>query len=321
MGAATEMRNRLQIDAYFGGYVREFYEPPQDTFGRGNKRGQITDDFSLAYEACKTIVEHHGEINDEVAKEALLRWATPENYYYKFAGPTTKYSVLKLKGEASDMNIEGFVPANDNFKATNGSAMKIAPVALFSGGDVDKAIRDAITIAAITHPNNLSLSAAAAVSAATSCALNPTSTLYDVLKAGLYGARQGDRLAREKYNILAGASVARRIELAIDLGFSAQTMVEALDNIADLIGSGLMANEAVPAVFGIIAASKGDPYEGIYGGVNVGNDTDTVATMVGGILGTYSGSSSFRDKDVELLNEANDFDLRSLALEIEKIAV
>ena len=49
MGAATETRTRKQIEEKFGGYVTDFIEPPLDTFARGNKAGQVTDDFSVAY--------------------------------------------------------------------------------------------------------------------------------------------------------------------------------------------------------------------------------------------------------------------------------
>ena|SRR5690625_2231661 len=44
MGAATEMRTTEQIVERFGGPVRDFVQPPEDTFARNNKPGQVTDD-------------------------------------------------------------------------------------------------------------------------------------------------------------------------------------------------------------------------------------------------------------------------------------
>ena len=38
MGAATEIRTRKQSEEYFGGYVKDFFEPPADTFAREAKR-------------------------------------------------------------------------------------------------------------------------------------------------------------------------------------------------------------------------------------------------------------------------------------------
>ena len=57
MGAATELRTREQIERKFGGYVTDFLPPPDDTFARGNRAGQITDDFSCAYVICEQILK------------------------------------------------------------------------------------------------------------------------------------------------------------------------------------------------------------------------------------------------------------------------
>ena len=56
MGAATETRTRKQIEEKFGGYVTDFLAPPDDTFARGSKAGQVTDDFSVAYMTLKEVV-------------------------------------------------------------------------------------------------------------------------------------------------------------------------------------------------------------------------------------------------------------------------
>jgi ADP-ribosylglycohydrolase len=315
MGAATETRTRKQIAEKFGAYVRDFLPPPDDTFARGNTAGQVTDDFSLAYITCGVILSHKGLITRDIAVEGLLKWASNDKYFSRFAGPTTRAAVMSLKGEKASVPA-GFSPVNDNAKATNGAAMKIAPVAMFSNGDIDKAIHDAVTIGSVTHDNNIALSAAAAVAAAASCALRDNANLFDVLQAGLYGAREGDRIGREQYSILAGPSVEKRIEFAMELAMISSSLSEALDKIADFIGSGLMAAEAVPAVFGILVASRGDVAEGIYAGVNIGSDTDTVATMVGGILGALNGIRGMPETWLSLLEKNNSFDMVGMAKEI-----
>jgi ADP-ribosylglycohydrolase len=315
MGAATETRTRGQIGEKFGGYVRDFLPPPEDTFARGNEAGQVTDDFSLAYVTCGVIVAHKGLVTRETAVEGVLSWASHDRYFSRFAGPTTRAAVVALRGEKPSVQ-GGFVPVNDNARATNGAAMKIAPVAMFSSGDVDRAIRDAVTIGAVTHDNNIALSAAAAVAAAAACALRDDAGLFDVLQAGLYGAREGDRIGRERYSVLAGPSVEKRMEFALELALVSSSLSEALDRITDFIGSGLMAAEAVPAVFGILAASKGNTAEGIYAGVNIGGDTDTVATMVGGILGALNGMGGMPETWLPLLEKINGFDISGMAKEI-----
>ena len=47
--------------------------------------------------------------------------------------------------------------------------------------------------------------------------------------------------------------------------------------------------------------------------VNIGDDTDTVATMVGGILGALHGADAFPEHYFKVIEEANGFGLDALA--------
>lgn len=315
LGAATEMRTRQQIEATFNGPVRTFLAPPPDTFARGNKPGQVTDDFSLAYTSVRTILETRGRIDADTARTALLNWGqTPE--FEKFAGPTTRAAIQELAGVPFPLK-HGFNLVNDNSKASNGAAMKIAPIALFAKGDVNQAIEDAYQMARISHDNQLSISAACAIAAATAKAMQENVTINDLIEAGLYGARIGETLGVENAKTLAGPSVIRRIELALELGAQDKPLVEILDDLSDLIGGGLPAYEAVPCVFGILRAVGDDPEEAILAGVNIGNDTDTIATMVGGIVGAYHDIQALPADYPEVIDQANGYDLKVLAHEIE----
>lgn len=317
IGAATEIRTQQEIRQDFHGYVKGFEVPPNDTFAHGRKPGQVTDDFSLAYYACNEILQNKGMVSDEVAKQALLKWyENPE--FNRFCGPTTKASIMALKGDSSSLTVEDqFI--HNNGRATNGAAMKTAPIALFSGGDVDKAIQIAMIMTKVTHGNNISLSGAGAVAAATAKAMQENASVLDILDAGLYGAKEGDKYGR-KIQTLAGPSVYERIKIAAQIGVVAQDVPHAIVTIADVIGAGLLAVQAIPAVFGIIVASRGNAVKGILGGVNIGDDTDTVATMVGGILGAYQGSAAFPKNYLSLLDQANGFDLAGMAGNISQLA-
>ncbi len=93
--------------------------------------------------------------------------------------------------------------------------------------------------------------------------------------------------------MVAGPSVARRIELAVDIGKRHRHWETAIVDIADIIGSGLHVSEAVPAAFGLFACCPNSAVDAIISGVNIGNDTDTVATMVGAISGAFHGVEAF----------------------------
>ena len=72
LGAPTENRTREQIFDKWG-YVDRFYDAPMDVYARGNKAGQITDDFSMAYVAIQEILKAGGVVNQKVAENPKLK--------------------------------------------------------------------------------------------------------------------------------------------------------------------------------------------------------------------------------------------------------
>ena len=194
--------------------------------------------------------------------------------------------------------------------------MKAAPIALLAKGDINQAIEKAVTVCRVTHNNNIALAGAAAVAAATAAAMKEGADLYDVVKASLYGAVKGDQMGREQGATLAGASMEARIRWAVSVAMTQESLDEAIDELADYIGSGLMAVEAVPAAIGLCVAAGGNTVDAICAAVNIGNDTDTVATMVGGILGAYEGAEVFPKQYLTIIRDNNRIDIERLAAEI-----
>ena len=317
MGAPTETRSTDQIKERFGGLVTEFLTPPDDVFARGFEAGAVTDDFSLAYYTAEAILSHGGTVDESTAKDALVNWS--ESRYFVLAGPTTVGAVKKLRGEEADPGKNAFLTV-DNSKGSNGSAMKIGPVGLCSKGDIRAAIQNAITICLPTHGNSTELAGGCAVSAAVAEALHEDATLDSVIREALKGAEVGDAYGKSIGKELACPSVYKRILLAVDIAkhFSGD-MERTMKELADVIGTGLSAAEAVPAAFGLFYAAGGDPMKTIIGGVNIGNDTDTVATIAGTIAGTFSGTNPEMEQYLETLNRVNGFDLEDLARRIETL--
>ena len=314
MGAATETRTDEQIKELFGGEVRTFLTPPDDVFARGNKAGQVTDDFSLAYISMKTIIQM-GAINSETSKQTLIRWGSDSNPYFRMAGPTTKAMIDKLK---NSMPIEKPFLTHDSSKATNGLAMKISPLALFSHGDINKALDITSTFGMTSHHNTIAISAASAVAGLTAHAMNNTFSLDQFTQIAVESAEKGEKLAIERgADIIAGPNVRRRIEFALHLVRNSISTDECLHDLKDYIGTGILAYESVPTALALIALYPEDPMEAFYQAVNIGNDTDTMATIVGGIIGTFYGSEIFPKNFLNLINNANDYSLEKLAKEIQ----
>lgn len=317
LGAPTEMRTRDQILDYFGGYVLGFVDPPDDVFAKGRKPGQVTDDFSIAYYLIKNILKNKLLITEEMGKKAIIEWANDEEFYPRFAGPTTMMAIEKIRNNEEFDPAKEFSLVNYNNLLTNGAAMKIFPIGLINIGNLDKVIEDVITVAKHTHFTNLALSGACAIACAVSEACKEDATIESVIDAGIYGAVKGEKRATEVTGkISAGPSIEKRILLAINVSKKASSFDELLQDLSDYVGTGVWVTESVPCVFGIISAYSEDTMKSIISGVNIGSDTDTIATMTGAILGALNGVSSLNADLVKHALNVNGINIKKLADEL-----
>ncbi len=310
MGAATEARSQKQILEYFGGKVTDLVAPPMDTFGRGNEAGGFTDDFSSAYFVADEVVKNKGIVDEAAVQRALVEWSRHAVFFDRFAGPTTRLAIRRFEGEKIE---ESVGVKNKSRSATNGSAMRISPLGLINAGNMDKAINDAVLVAGITHDNTLALSGACAVAAAVCRAMDDDADMYDLIEAGIYGAKEGERIGLERGSKIAGPSVVKRIELAAEIGFGKGTVEEKVWQISDVIGTGLHISEAVPSAFGFAAACRGDTMQTLIETINIGYDTDTIGTMSGALVGTLNGAESFPEHFLPTMEKANGLMIKDLA--------
>ena len=311
LGGITRHMPRERIKTEFGGYVEGF-----DTVNHAqtkSRKATVTDGFSLAYFTALELIKCQGIVTDEHVRTALCTWSEyPE--FVRYAGNITRSAIRRIKGLDIEDNRppETRIISYENGKGSNTSAIKVFPAGLINPRDLDKAVRDAKTICMATHPFDVTISAAGAVAAAVAKAMERTATLDEVLDAGLYGARYGKNLGEKHAKRLASPSVEKRIELAIQIGRSALGWENAMEELGDVIGSGQSAAEAIPCAFGILAASPDSIMQGLKMGVNIGFDTDTVATIVGAIAGALYGVQTIPMKYLESINSTNGFDLERL---------
>ncbi len=317
MGAATEFMTRKQIKEWFGGWVKTYVDLPDHMFLKGATKGMVTDDFSIGYYTAEAMIKHQQKMNDEMATEGLLKWNS-DPLYSQCAGPTTRLTIARLRGEKVPEVKERLCM---NQRVTNGGGMKAGIVGLFNPSNVDGAIEDALTLCKTTHNNTLAIAAGCAIAAATAKAFDENASYLDLVHAGIYGAEKGFARAEELgVKPAAGCSIAKKIALAAEIGLSHQGDFEnAVAQIADIIGCGLYAYESIPAVFGFIAASKGHALDTIYMAVNCGDDTDTVACMAGYIVGAFNGVDAFPKAHLELIDSANGYDLAKMAADIDRM--
>jgi ADP-ribosylglycohydrolase len=172
---------------------------------------------------------------------------------------------------------------------TNGAAMRISPVGLLHPGNPMAAIEDAATVCIPTHNTSVAISGACAVAAAIAIALTERVSLDTIISAGVLGAEMGRRRGR----IWLGPSVARRIQMAVEIARGPGSELARLRDLYDVVGTSLSTPETVGSAFGVLVMAGGDPKQTAIYAANLSGDADTVGAIACAIAGAYAGINAF----------------------------
>jgi ADP-ribosylglycohydrolase len=244
--------------------------------------------------------------------EALLHWAQDEEMLRRFAGPTTRVALVRLKA-GEDPATVGRGSVHNGTGTTNGAAMKIAPAGWMNPGSIEGAVASAVAVALPTHNTQIAIAGAAAIAAGCAEAVREAATVDTVVQACIRGAELGEQEGLRTGREAPGPSVPQRIRFAVDIAESAPTLEAAVERIGALVGSGLAAAEAVPAAVGLFRAADGDVRATATACANVGDDTDTVGCMATALAGSLRGRAGIPQDWYELITTVNELELDQLA--------
>ena len=290
LGDAWGMPAYFDIDhtwKAYGGWITELKPGPADhPVHFGLPAGRITDDSEQAFSLAQAFIAHGG-VSLDAAVEAIITWydrvGGDDSPY---VGPSTKRGVQALK-RGDDPRTTG------NWGDTNGAPMRISPVGLLHPGDPMSAIEDAAVVCTPTHNTNVAISGACAVAAAVAIALTDDVSLDTVVSAGVHGAELG----RQRGVPWLGPSVARRIQMAVDIANGPGNDLFRLRELYNVIGTSLSVPETVGSAFGVFVMAAGDPKQTAIFAANLSGDADTVGAIACAIAGAYSGIGAF-DADI-----------------------
>jgi ADP-ribosylglycohydrolase len=304
LGMPTQYTPRAQIAERYG--ILDWFQPgPPDNFiSRGMPAGRVTDDTDQAVILGEMLVEGQGRIDPERFAQRLLAWEKRmiEIGSHDLLGPSTRQA-LTLVAQGMSTELTG------RTGATNGAAMRVAPVGIaFPARPLDRLVDAVFQTGHVTHNTTIAIAGASAVAAAVSAGIEGAD-LGEALSLGLEGAALGAK--RGFY--FAGGEVAARSAWAVDL-VRGQSEAAALDLIYRLVGTGVATNEAVPAALAICTVAPEDPWRVCCLAASLGGDCDTVGAIAGAIMGACHGAAAFPDDAVAALKDANpDLSLESLA--------
>jgi len=280
---------------YYDGWLDRFYPAPVDHPNHaGLAAGQVTDDTQQAMALAEAILED-GEVTVIGTARGLVNW------YQKIDGDNSSYVGPNTR-RACQAIINGADPfTTGTLGDTNGGAMRILPVGLINAGNIKQAVKDTVTACTPTHYTRVGISAASAVASAVAQALVSESSLEDVLSAGTRGAGMGASYGR----IWLGASVSRRIDLALDIARGSGSLFEKIVDLHDIVGSTLSASETIPSAFGVLGLAEGDPLSAARFAAALSGDADTAGAISCAVAGTWMGIEAFPEDVIKTLEEVN----------------
>jgi ADP-ribosylglycohydrolase len=323
LGMPTQMLSRAEIVRRWGPLLPGFEPaPPGHPIAAGMPAGAVTDDTEQAVLLGRLLVKGHGTIDPHELAAALTEWERDmaERGSLDLLGPSTMRAVAAV--------LTGVPPEEAGATgATNGAAMRIAPVGIAvrmidagtrpdPAGPPDPATASLSTLvdrvvmaSSVTHDTGIALAGAAAVAAAVSAGVSGA-TVAEATTLGVQAAR----LAAGRGHWVAGADVAARIEWATGL-VAGRAEAEAAGLIYTLVGTSLATQESVPAAFAVLAAVPADPWRTCRLAASLGGDCDTVAAMAGAIAGACHGAGSFPPEAIAVI-DAQGLGLAALAGEL-----
>jgi poly(ADP-ribose) glycohydrolase ARH3 len=151
----------------------------------------------------------------------------------------------------------------------NGAAMRVAPVSLYAGDDPERAADLARRIARITHTHPVGVEGAAVMAAAVSFTIGGHDPVS--LPHALQVVCEDEDLSERLWAVAA---------LPSDAG---------PDQVAALTGTGVGADEAVPAAIAAFSLNAERFTAAIRFAIRLGGDTDTIASMTGALAGAWRG--------------------------------
>jgi len=310
MGMPCEFLTRGQIAQRYG-RIKGFVAPAADHIHSKLQAGQVTDDTEQTIEFALALVQH-GALTPEVAAQAVLKWAREHDAFNSSVlGPSSRRALERL--------MAGEDPSTTGSRGdTVGAAMRVAPVGLVNAGIPGRAAEECYLSCLPTHGANVAIGGSCAVACAVAeaaVAEQGAAGLGKVLEAAAWGAARG-----EEHGIQwAGPSVTARIRLALRIVDQAPTSAAAEDELYSVVGVGMAPTELVPTALGIVKLYGGDCILAIEAAASMGGDADTLASIVGAIVGAYRGIGAFPRDWVSTVESVNGLDLLGLAEQLLRV--
>lgn len=305
LGMPTQSFSRAQIIARFGQITGLVDAPADQPIAPNMPKGSITDDTEQAILVAQLLIDGNGDIDPSTLAQRLIAWEAvmQAKGSQDLLGPSTKRAI--------EMILAGHSPEESGrYGTTNGAAMRIAPVGIAADiSQPDLFIKAVVQACQVTHNTSLGIASAAAVAAVISSGLNGKK-LEHALNAGTEMAY----IAEHHGHWVAGGRIGPRIRWARHASHECNP-----DNLGDLlydvIGTSVASQESVVAAFALaqrVASGSLSSFNALCIAASIGGDTDTIAGILGAMLGACAGLEQWPQALIQQVKEVNNLQLEPL---------
>jgi ADP-ribosylglycohydrolase len=295
IGKQTEMLSPADITRWYPNGVRGFEGTPGAVIPRyiGNSKhewriGETTDDTERTIAVARAIVGDHGVSHTSVGREMLA------------CGKCVHPGVRSLWEFHQANDPERVATTHDGC----GAAARVAPVGiLFGSKDLDALVAGAREASISTHGGSLAIAAAAATAAAVSAAIDGASA-NQILNLAEWAAT----LAESRWPGTRAPVFADAIRTVHD-DLAALSVIRAGDVAERCFPDTPLT--IVPLALALATVMQ-SAQEAILVATNVGGDSDSVASIAGGILGAMY-PHTVNERWYDTVEQVNDHELESLA--------
>ena len=335
LGGATEGYSSEQIQGRYGGFVEGIVPPfnpdwqnarPVSPFHKGD--GHITDDSLMT----ESLVSVYSQVVDHLDAFTFAQYIIPELIEKKRWIPelhqetllihrvfhAEKWLVHKLHHSHADPREAGV-----GNMVNCGASMYMAPVGIVNAGDPLAAYKEAIEISG-AHQSSFGREAAGVFAAAVAAAMNPQTTIHEILEICVEVAHDGTKIAIQA--VLKAASEIDDWRVSLKKLRSSIAPYDSMSESYREPGhdarkpSRLKSIEELPIALALLKITKGNIKEGILAATNYGRDSDSIATMIGAISGAKNGRSSIPSEWIETVERESKRDFLTLGKRMSDIA-
>jgi ADP-ribosylglycohydrolase len=280
------------------------------TMDFGASAAWSTDDTDFALLTAKVLIDTKGKITDEAVLKAWKEHVVTLDEL-KRGGASEREAALNIRRglKAPETGIYNVYSMSD------GAAMRAAPIGVVYAGDVNRALKTAAVDASISHSKE-GVWGAQAVAAAVATAM-VDGTPDDAYQAAIDATPEYSWL---RHNLQQADIIIKR---------SNNVLEDAWMPLHDTLRSEYKAAvpEAVTSALAVFKLTEGDFRRAMIYASNFGRDSDTIASLVGGLAGALSGSKEIPSKWVEkcryptgtCLQLTKGIDIRKIADQLAKL--